>query len=335
MHPADTLSAPPRPAVASCPIDSTHLFHEAGWHVWCGCLQPLPEGGYALFYSRWPVACGFDAWVDRSEIARAEGPHPWGPFTHVETVFTREEGSSAWDAHNFHNVTVRAYEGRYFLYYTGNYGDGDWWDHRNHQRVGVASADSLRGPWTRLPRPIIDVSLGSWDDLCVANPSVTDTTDGRYLMVYKGVSDGPRPFGSRVLHGVAYAPRPDGPYHKIGEPCFQIPGAKFAFEDPFLWREGDRYRCLMKDMNGVPGSRKCATLLFESANGVDWSPDQFTLIATPHLRRKAADGAERIEELERLERPSYFHGAGLGCLSFAAKPLSDEPSFIVFHPTRL
>lgn len=334
MHPADTLKAPPVQSATCKPIEANHRFAEPGWHVWCGSVLALPEGGYTLFYSRWPITAGFDAWVDRSEIARAEGPNPWGPFTHVETVFTREE-STAWDAHNFHNVTVRAYEGRYHLYYTGNYGNGDWWDHRNHQRIGVASADSLRGPWQRLPHPIIDTSPGSWDDLCVANPSVTDTTDGRYLMIYKGVKDGPRPFGSRVLHGMAFAERPDRSFVKTGTPCFQIPGSTFAFEDPFLWREGDRYRCMMKDMNGVPGSRKCATLLFESANGVDWSPEQFVLIATPHMKWTGEDGVEWIEELERLERPSYFHGAGEGCLSFAAKQFGDEPSFLVFRPVRL
>ena len=25
--------------------------------------------------------------------------------------------------------------GKYHLYYTGNYGNGDWWTHRNHQRI--------------------------------------------------------------------------------------------------------------------------------------------------------------------------------------------------------
>ncbi len=332
MQPLDLLPAATVPSSTACePINATLRFAQPGWHVWCGCVQALPEGGYTLFYSRWPVAHGFEAWVDRSEIARAEGPTPWGPFTYVETVLTREE-SSAWDAHNFHNVTVRSYEGRYYLYYTGNYGDGEWWDHRNHQRIGVASADSLRGPWKRLLSPIIDTSPDSWDSLCVANPSITDTVDGRYLMVYKGVTDGPRPFGSRVLHGMAFGARPDGPFTKTGKPCFQIPGVKFAFEDPFLWREGSRYRCLMKDMNGVPGSRKCATLLFESDDGVNWPADQFRLVATPHLLHPAADGSTSVEEVERLERPSYFREPGRGCLSFAVKLHNDSASFLVFKP---
>lgn len=330
MHSSAEISAPPFTSI-SRPVDAGLRFAQEGWHVWCGSVQALPDGRYTLFYSRWRVEHGFDAWVDRSEIARAEGPAPWGPFTYVETVLTRED-SSAWDAHNFHNVTVRVYLGRYYLYYTGNYGDGEWWDHRNHQRIGVAVADSLRGPWRRLPRPIIDTSPGSWDDLCVANPSITDTPDGRYLMVYKGVTDGPRPFGSRVLHGMAFAASPEGPFVKNPQPCFQIPGAKFAFEDPFLWREGNTYRCLMKDMNGVAGSRKCATLLFESADGVTWKSDRFTLIATPHLSRTTADGSVQVDEVERLERPSYFRDAKAATLSFAVKEFNDTPSYLVFRP---
>ncbi len=324
------LPTPANPGICH-PVETTFGFALKGWHVWCGSIQAMPEGGYSLFYSRWKVEYGFNAWVDRSEIARAEGPNPWGPFTHVETVLTRED-SPAWDAHNFHNVTVRAYENRYYLYYTGNRGNGDWWDHRNHQRIGVAVADSLRGPWLRLDRPVIDVSPGSWDDLCIANPSVTDTPDGRYLMVYKGVTDGPRPFGSRVLHGMATAASPAGPFEKDPKPCFQIPGAKFAFEDPFLWREGGIYRCLMKDMSGVPGSRKCATLLFESTDGVTWDPERFRVVATPHLSRPGRDGCAEIEEVERLERPSYFRKGKLATLSFAVKTFADTPSFLVFRP---
>lgn len=330
MHSPATSLASPSSDIRR-PVDASLRFEEKGWHVWDGSIQALPGGGYTLFYSRWRVEHGFDAWVDRSEIARAEGPNPWGPFVHVETVFTRED-SPAWDAHNFHNVTVRAYKGRYYLYYTGNYGDGEWWDHRNHQRIGVASADSLRGPWRRLPRPTIDISPDSWDNLCVANPSITDTPDGRYLMVYKGVTDGPRPFGSRVLHGMAFADSPEGPFVKNPQPCFQIPGAKFAFEDPFLWREGAVYRCLMKDMNGVAGSRKCATLLFESADGISWTPEHFQLIATPHLARRTAEGSLAIEEVERLERPSYFRKGDHATLSFAVKALDGASSFLVFKP---
>ena len=80
-----------------------------------------------------------------SEIGRAESETLDGPFTFKEIVLgAREEGY--WDASNAHNVTVQKFDGRYFLYYTGNYGNGAYWDHRNHQRIGVAWADHPSGP---------------------------------------------------------------------------------------------------------------------------------------------------------------------------------------------
>jgi hypothetical protein len=311
--------------------DSTHLFAMPGWHVWCGCVLPLPTGGFTLFFSRWPEPRGFEAWIDYSEICRAEGPNPWGPFTYVETVFTRTN-EATWDAYNFHNVTVKAFLGRYYMYYTGNYGNGEWWDHRNHQRIGVAVADSLAGPWRRFDRPIIDVSTDSWDSLCVANPSVCDMADGRFLMVYKGVTVGPpHPFGSRVLHGMAIAEDPAGPFHKLPGSRFDLPRVKFAFEDPYLWREGNRYRCLMKDMQGVRGTGPCCNLLFESADGVTWDLENYRVITTPYLR--GPDGV--IKSVERLERPSYCRNAVQPCLSFAVKPHGDGDAYLVFRPETL
>ena len=35
--------------------------------------------------------------------------------------------------------------------------DEEWWVHRNHQRIGVATADHPGGPWTRRDTPLLDV----------------------------------------------------------------------------------------------------------------------------------------------------------------------------------
>jgi hypothetical protein len=330
MH-ANLIPPDLRAAVTDLATVATHRFAMPGWHVWDGCVNRLPTGRYALFFSRWPESTGHKGWIDYSEICRAEGPYPWGPFTYVETIFTRT-ASFSWDAHNFHNVTVKAFGGGYYLYYTGNYGNGDWWDHRNHQRIGVAVAESLTGPWRRFDRPIIDISPGAWDSLCVANPSVCETADGRYLMVYKGVTVGPPfPFGSRVLHGVAVAANPAGPFIKQPGTQFNVSGVKFPFEDPYVWREGDRYRCLIKDMEGVLGPCICCNLLFESDDGLNWDMEQFRVVSTPFLR--GADGV--VQQVERLERPSYCYEAPQPCLSFAVKPFGDAESYLVFRPETL
>lgn len=320
--------APPTGARAVHPFADTYRFSLPGWHVWCGSVLQNPSGNYSLYFSCWPVDHGFDGWVTHSQIWRAVGSNPWGPFSHPHVVFSPAK-SPAWDADNFHNVTVKQFGSRYFMYYTGNFGNGEWWVHRNNQRIGVAAADSPEGPWYRSQLPLLDVSPDSWDSLCVANPSVTPTPDGRVMMIYKGVTAGDLPYGSRVLHGVALADRPEGPFVKNPMPLFQIPGSQFPFEDPYIWFAEGRYRCLMKDMVGLPGSFPRATLLFESKDGVNWPMDDYRLVGTPHL--ETSDNG--IVRVDRLERPSYFRHPEKPCLSFAVKPMGDGASFLVFLPS--
>jgi len=64
-----------------------------------------------------------------------------------------------------------------YLDYMGNYGDGVVgsslnWIHRNHQRIGVAVANSPNGPWRRFDQPLVDTTPGFYDALCCNNPSV-------------------------------------------------------------------------------------------------------------------------------------------------------------------
>ena len=154
-----------------------------------------------------------------------------------------------------------------------------WWDHRNHQRIGVAVADAPEGPWKRFDQPVLDVSPGAWDSLLVSNPTVTDTPDGRYLMIYKGVGEGPAPFGGRVLHGAAWADSPLGPFKKDPKPLFDEAGVKFAFEDPFIWREGNAYFCIIKDMGGhASPSGKSSLLLMQSPDGFHWEKGEPLLV---------------------------------------------------------
>lgn len=52
---------------------------------------------------------------------------------------------------------------------------------------------------------------------------------------------GKAPFGSPVVHLVATADIPEGPWKKNLAPIFTKPGEHFAAEDPFIWHDGDRY----------------------------------------------------------------------------------------------
>lgn len=303
MHtPARLLSFSQLLAGRPLPIQRDHCFREEGWHVWCASVVRDSNGLYHLFYSRWPKSTGYDAWVTHSEIARATSDSMEGPFKHESVVFSKEQ-THAWDADVFHNVTVKTFRGKYFMYYMGNRGNGEWWNHRNNQRIGVATADSPEGPWKRFSHPVLDVTPGAWDSLMVSNPTVTDTPDGRYLMIYKGVEKGPMPFGGRVLHGAAWAERPEGPFIKHPRPIMDQPGIQFAFEDPFLWREEDEYYCIVKDMRGyLSPLGETGLLLMHSTDGLEWKPVKSPIVIGRKL--KFADNVSR--DFARVERPQLF-----------------------------
>ena len=146
------------------------------------------------------------AWVTHSEIAHAVSNSPFGPFE-FKDIALPVRGSAFWDGMVTHNPTVHFFTGKYYLYYTGNFGDGELtspklnWTHRNNQRIGVAVADNHNGPWKRFDKPIIDISSDTTahDAQMMANPSVTQMPDGRYLMVYKAVArKRPQPFVDRL-----------------------------------------------------------------------------------------------------------------------------------------
>jgi hypothetical protein len=199
------------------PIPAMAKFINDSLYIWGGTLvKSHIDKKYHLFYSRWPREHGFSAWVTSSEIAHAVSDSPFGPFD-FKDVALPHRGVEYWDGMYTHNPTVHFFNGKYYLYYTGNFGDGEItgshlnWTHRNNQRIGVAIADDPNGPWKRFDNPIIDISpdTTAHDAQMVANPSVTQMPDGRFLMVYKAVArKRPQPFGGPVVHLTAISDYP-------------------------------------------------------------------------------------------------------------------------------
>jgi hypothetical protein len=186
------------------PLETRSVLRNPDWFIWGGgCVKAL-DGTYHMLFARWPKKEGFNAWVTHSEIAHATAPDPLGPWTVTGPVFARRPGF--WDADNLHNPLAQKFEGKYYLYYSGNYGPRDgtrdgWWIHRNNQRAGVAVADHL----------------------LTNSPTVARRRDGKYVLIYKGVADGPKPFGGKVRMHVALGDSPTGPFVKQ-------PGTVFGHE---------------------------------------------------------------------------------------------------------
>ena len=310
------------------------IFSMEGYCVWDPSLVTDAQGRHHLFFSRWPIDAmkegevwsrGFESWVTHSEVCRATAETPFGPYHFAEVVLPKRPGY--WDGDVTHNPSIRRFGDRYYLYYNGNQSDGGWWDHRNNQRVGVAIADRPEGPWTRFDKPLLDVTPGAWDAMCTNNAVCAQAPDGRYILLYKGVGDRlPLPKYGPVLHGVAFADRPEGPFVKHPEPIFASEDAAFPGEDPFVWCQDGRYHALLKDQGTYYSPSHKAIVRFESEDGLHWA-----VAEDPMFQEKALiheDG--RREEVHRLERP-FLYGTEDGPEIFfcAVKSRADRHDSII------
>lgn len=302
-------------------------FVDPNYYIWCGSMVRDDMGRCHLFYSRWPRKLGHYAWVTHSEVAHAVAESPLGPYRHVDVALPAR-GAQFWDGLCTHNPTVHNFGGKYYIYYMGDTGDGKAmktlnWTHRNNQRIGVAVADSPNGPWKRFDKPVIDISpdKNAPDALMVSNPAVTRRPDGSFLMIYKcAATKNPAPQGGPVVHCIATAKNPEGPFEKTGRLAFTVPGDNFPAEDPYIWWQADRsrYYAVVKDMRGAFTKAGKSLALFTSEDGLDWRPAAHPLVSTTQIPWTGG----RIQKVNSLERPQlWFDDDGRPAALFAA---SDE-----------
>ncbi|MDG1804313.1 glycoside hydrolase family protein [Flavicella sp.] len=287
-------------------------FIDNDWYIWGGSVVEK-DGKYHMFYSRWPKKFHFNAWLTYSEVAHAVSDSPFGPFRHKDIALPSRD-PKLWDGYNTHNPTVKEFDGKYYIYYTGNTGNRKVkeksynWEHRNNQRIGVAVANHPNGPWKRFDQPLIDVSNDSTahDALMLANPSVTRHPDGRYVLVYKCVGKKRKlPNGGPVVHMVAFSDSPTGPFTKHPDPIFTAKGNEFPAEDPYIWTQDGKMFAIVKDFKGTFTKKGQSLALFESKNGIEWDLSQNPLVSTVKI-----EWENRTQKVKHLERPQLFFKNG-------------------------
>lgn len=313
-------------------LSKTAVFKNDTMSIWGASLVKGEDGLYHLFYSRWPKKMGWE-WVTHSEIAHAVAKSPFGPFK-FKDVALPARGAQYWDGLCTHNPTVHEFNGKYYLYYMGNTGDGKLksvpgkesinWIHRNNQRIGVAVADDPNGPWKRFDKPVLDITPGDSlapDALCTTNPSVCQMTDGRILMVYKAVGKKfPLPQGGPVVHMVAIADKPTGPFKKSPNPVFLEKGVRFPAEDPYIWYQDGKYHAIVKHIKNENKERKFFLVQYESYDGIDWQKAKNFRITDRTVTWE--DG--RTQQFTHLERPQVFIENGRPIALLCAADTLDE-----------
>ncbi|MEK4041034.1 glycoside hydrolase family protein [Paenibacillus sp. FSL L8-0493] len=306
-------------------------FRMEDWWVWCGSAVRGEDGRFHLFASRWPKWLPMHpGWLLRSEIVRASADNAEGPYTYEETVLPAR-GAEYWDGRSTHNPHILRYGDKFLLYYMGStypfaepqpnetveLDDYRVIAARANKRVGLAVADSVFGPWTRMDAPILPTRPGRFDSFLTSNPAPCIREDGSLLLVYKARKYEGNSYGQMTL-GIAGSSKDEGPYRVINNaPLF--PPERSHIEDPFIWRTADGYQMIAKDMDGRICGEKHGGIFASSKNGTDW---QLADSTQSYSRRVLwEDGTEQW--MGSFERPFLLFQEGVPTHLFAA--VADGP----------
>jgi hypothetical protein len=296
------------------------ILETGGYYVWCNSPIYDEVGNVHVFYSRWPEKYGMGGWIHKSEIAHAVADSPESPFEFVDVVLAPRTGY--FDATTCHNPHIQYVDGRYCLFYMGNSNRKT-----DTKRIGLATANSLNGPWKRPTKPLLEVGEpGSWDDHCTTNPAFLKHPNGQYWLYYKSWNSGEyeKAKGKRIRgnrkYGVAIADKLEGVYIKhINNPVidFSAKGENQQLEDAFVWYEDGKFKLMARDMGFFDHS---VGLYFESENGINWQQPEIAYYgidfyieqppAPPHLKRYGR--LERPQLLMRAGNPEYLFTTAQG-----------------------
>ena len=163
-------------------LEKNGIFSLPDMFVWCGSMV-CDASGCHLYFSAWERKYGFDAWVTHSEIGYASAPEPGAAYRFRSWSLPGSGIPGAWDRDVTHNPTIFKYDGIYYLYYTGNFSDSkNWWDHRNHQRIGAAWSNAPDGQFHRSALPVVEHK----NAVMTSNPSVCRMPDGTGFRLPQG-----------------------------------------------------------------------------------------------------------------------------------------------------
>jgi hypothetical protein len=265
---------------------------------------------------------GLGSWLSNSRVVHAVSDTPFGPYKLTDVALGPT--SSGWDALTQHNPAVQRdpITGTYLIYYMGSTDNGTVPTGGGkcavnpekqslcNQRIGLATASSPAGPWTRSPSPIVDVGPpGAWDDQFTCNPTPLLLKNGSALLLYKARSK--EDFG-KMSTGVAFAQHWAGPYTKIGNGS--IAGIPGGCEDAGIYQSPETgvFRIVLHC--------GCAFLSLWSRDGVDWIVTP-SAKAIPWCNVTWSDGTEGV--LNTRQRPKWLrakNGSVVALLTGAASP---------------
>lgn len=306
-------------------------FKMEGYWIWCGSVIKGEDDKYHMFASRWPKNIPMHpGWVTSSEVVRAVSDTPEGPYEFGEVVLPAR-GPQYWDGRSTHNPRIMKHGDKYILYYMGSTHpfaeeqvteDLDLHNPitivaRTNKRIGVATADSVYGPWERPNKPVMETRPDKMDSLLVSNPSPILNPDGSVNMIYKS-----RPYLEEpqdgYYHGfmalnVASAPKYDQPHTALRDEAILDLGNRIV-EDPFVWKDEEGFHLIAKDMSGEICGEVHGGMYAFSKDFINWEVAE----GEKSYSRTVLwdDGTERF--MGQLERPFILFEDGVATHMFFA-----------------
>ena len=292
-----------------------------GWWNWC--MAPIydEEGKLHIFNSAIPRE---GSWITHSQIVHYTADSPEGPYTVVDTLF-------ASDTATYHNPQITQVGDTYVMVFLGKGNSTP----NLHQSIGIATAESLYGPWTESPNnPIIKPSYvpGSANAIHASNPTFLVDEDGRYRIYYKSISD--RKPARRTI-SLATSDSFDGPWvDHPDNPLISYVDLGLDIEDPYAFYYKGTYYMIVEDRMAVkdalegnplpddqikPGGNRPG-LIYTSKDGIDW--------CRPEIGYQT-NSFYFGEELSRTERPHILWKDGKPEYLFLTNHGSREAGFFL------
>ena len=292
-----------------------------GWWNWG--MAPIydEQGRLHIFNSSIPYKGkkGMGYWQSKSIINHYVADSVEGPFELVGTAFSS-------DQRTYHNPQISKVDETYVLVFL--------WkstEEGSLQSIGMATAQSLDGPWTENPdNPIIRPTPGTPNAAHASNPTFLVDREGKFRIYYKSMSSNERDSRFREI-SVAIADKIEGPYvDSPNNPLISYKEMQRDIEDPYAFFYRDTYYMIVEDRMDIAGALSGDTeskpkpggsrpgLLYTSKDGIEWGRPQQSYNTDAHYFNT---------ELSRTERPHILWKDGSPEYLFLANHGSNEAGF--------
>lgn len=318
-------------------VSEDNIFYDKKYFNWGSGIVKGDDGKYHLIYSQMPREHGFFSWLTDGRVSRAISDNPAGPYKHVGVVL-EGRGEGYWDQYTVHCPKVYTFDGKYYIYYMAtNSGDRkltpkqleearrSGWKPDNlrnmlrlNQRIGVAVADSIEGPWKRFDKPLIEPELPIAN--IVNNTTVTKRPEGGYLMIVRG--DQPDQAKDEIIRmqAVLLADHPLGPWKMQPKPVIK----DYNSEDPEVWYDAERKRYYsLYHAFGYMG-------MITSLDGLNWKRAKHYKVSDKSYT--TTEG--KTVQVHRYERPTIYHENGKPLVMTAGIKMPDGDTHSLFIPLK-